>query len=301
MYKVLTVVGPTAVGKSDMGIRLAQDFNGEIVNGDSIQVYRQLSIGSARITEEEMQGIKHHLLSYKDVGEPYNVHQFQNDARKAINEIVASGHLPIVVGGTGLYIKALLYDYDFMENSGEMSSYDTEATEDLYQRLQLLDLVTAEGIHPHNRQRIVRALQMAESGNLKSMQEARQKHEMIYDSLIIGLTVPRELLKKRIDMRVDRMFEEGLLEEVTGLNEKYSWKDHGLHGIGYREFETYFAGSQSLEETRELIAVHTRQFAKRQYTWWNHQMPVIWYDVSEENSYERISGDVRKWLNGTAV
>ncbi|MBR0474283.1 MAG: tRNA (adenosine(37)-N6)-dimethylallyltransferase MiaA [Erysipelotrichaceae bacterium] len=294
-YKVIAVVGPTAVGKSDVGVRLAQLFNGEIINGDSIQVYKELNIGSAKVTEAEMQGIPHHLLDYKNVGDDYSVQQFQQDARKKIEEIASRGKLPIIVGGTGLYIKALLYDYAFTKIDTELNEYEDEDTEELYQRLLKLDPKATEVIHPNNRRRIVRALQMAESGNLKSEQEAEQKHEMIYDAKIIGLTMDRTLLKERINKRVDLMFEAGLLDEVNKLNEKYDWDMHGLHGIGYKEFRDYFLGNMTLEDTRELIKTHTRQFAKRQYTWWNNQMPVKWYDVLKDGYFEEITEDIREW------
>jgi len=296
-YKIIAVVGPTAVGKSDVGVRLAQLFDGEIINGDSIQVYRELNIGSAKVTEEEMGGIVHHLLDYKNVGDEYSVQHFQHDAREKIDEIEERGHLPVVVGGTGLYIKALLYDYSFAQIEGKLNEYENEKTEDLYERLCQLDPKAVEVIHPNNRRRIVRALQMAESGNLKSEQEAGQKHEMIYDAFIVGLTMDRKVLKERIGKRVDMMFENGLLEEVKRLNDKYDWNMHGLHGIGYKEFRDYFPGNITLDEVREQIKTHTRQFAKRQYTWWNNQMPVRWYDVSKEGYFDRIVSDVREWLD----
>ncbi len=279
--KVLTIVGPTAVGKSSCGISLAKDFNGEIINGDSIQVYKELNIGSAKTTKEEMDGIVHHLIDYKTIGEDYNVQVFQKDAREKIDEISNRNHLPIVVGGTGLYIKALLYDYSFTEMERVEEDYEGIDNETLYQRLTSLDPSSASKIHPNNRRRIVRALQMAESGHLKSEQEEKQKHEMIYDSYLVGLTMDREQLKERINQRVDLMFEQGLVEEVSKIQEKYEWEDHGLQGIGYKEFKGYFANEISLEETKELIKTYTRQFAKRQYTWWNNQMQVNWYDVNE--------------------
>ena len=294
-YKVIAVVGPTAVGKSDVGVKLAQLFDGEIINGDSVQVYKELNIGSAKVTEEEMGGIPHHLLDYKNVGDDYSVQQFQHDARAEIEEIVSRGKLPIIVGGTGLYIKALLYDYSFTKIETELNEYENESTEDLYARLLRLDPKATEVIHPNNRRRIVRALQMAESGNLKSEQEAEQKHEQIYDAYIVGLTMDRKLLKERINKRVDLMFENGLLDEVTELNDKYDWNMHGLHGIGYKEFRDYFLGNMTLEETREIIKTHTRQFAKRQYTWWNNQMPVKWYDVTKEGYLEEITNDIEEW------
>ena len=298
MYKVISVVGPTAVGKSKVAIELARQFNGEIINGDSVQVYRELNIGSAKITAEEMMGIPHHLLDYVNVGEEYSVRHFQIDARNKIEEISSRGKMPIVCGGTGLYVKALLYDYEFVEMENDHNEYSDQSTEQLYQRLLEVDPESTRNIHPNNRRRIVRALQLADSGNLKSQQEASQQHIQIYDSYIVGLTMDRELLKQRIGMRVDQMMENGLLEEVTAINDKYDWDAKGLQGIGYKEFRDYFNGRNSLEKTVELIKTHTRQFAKRQYTWWNHQMPVNWYDVTEEGYLERIMEDIGKWQNG---
>ena len=298
MYKVISVVGPTAVGKSKVAIELAKRFNGEIINGDSVQVYRELNVGSAKITTEEMMGIPHHLLDYVNVGEEYSVRHFQIDARNKIEEISSRGKMPVICGGTGLYVKALLYDYEFVEMENDHNEYSDQSTEELYQRLLQVDPESTRNIHPNNRRRIVRALQLADSGNLKSRQEASQQHVQIYDSYIVGLTMDRELLKQRIGMRVDQMMENGLVDEVTAINEKYDWDAKGLQGIGYKEFRDYFNGKNSLEETVELIKTHTRQFAKRQYTWWNHQMPVNWYDVTEEGYLDRIVEDIRKWQNG---
>ena len=297
MSKVIAVVGPTAVGKSSTGVELALRFNGEVINGDSIQVYKELDIGSAKTTEEEMKGVPHHLLDFLTVGEDFNVQLFQKLARSSIRDIEDRGKLPVIVGGTGLYVKALLYDYDFVKMNTELDEYEDESTKVLYQRLLKLDKPSAEKIHPNNRRRIVRALQMAESGNLKSEQEEGQKHEMIYDCYLVGLTISREILKERIDRRVDQMFETGLVQEVTALHEKYNWNDHGLHGIGYKEFAGYFNGEKSLDEVRQDIKTHTRQFAKRQYTWWNNQMPVNWYDTADPQCLDNIIRDIEKWLN----
>ncbi len=297
MKKVICVVGPTAVGKSALAIDLARDFSGEIINGDSIQVYRQLNIASAKSTLEEMRGIPHHLLSYKDVGEDYNVAIFQQDGREAIDEITSRGKIPIVAGGTGLYIKALLYDYDFLPSEDSDNEYPEYSNEELYERLRQLDEKACEKIHPNNRKRVIRALQMAESGNLKSLQEENQKHEPVYDPLIIGLTIDRAILHQRISRRVDMMLEMGLLEEVTELFERYPHDAKGLDGIGYKEFIPYFENKQSLQEVLTDIKTHTRQFAKRQYTWFNHQMNVRWYDVSEEDYRDKVYEDVRRFLN----
>jgi tRNA dimethylallyltransferase len=177
------------------------------------------------------------------------------------------------------------------------NEYEDISTERLYERLLKVDPEATRNIHPNNRRRIVRALQLADGGKLKSEQEAGQQHVQIYDSFILGLTMDRELLKKRIDKRFDLMMENGLLEEVTKINDKYSWDDKGLQGIGYKEFRGYFEGTMTLEETAELIKTHTRQFAKRQYTWLNHQMPVHWFDISDTKDTERILNEILEWKN----
>ncbi len=296
MYKLVVIVGPTAVGKSSTAVTLAKDFNGEVINGDSIQVYRQLSIGSAKTTEEEMQGIPHHLIDYKDVTDEYSVQVFQKDGRQKIEEIVERGHLPIISGGTGLYIKALLYDYSFTEMEASHEEYEGIATEVLYERLRTLDPRSLEKIHPNNRRRIVRALQMADSGHTKSEQEAGQNHALLYDCKIIGLTIDRQQLRERIGLRVDKMMDAGLLAEVSALKDQYGWDNQAMKAIGYKEFMDYFSGNMSLEEAVESVKVHTRQFAKRQYTWWNNQLPVSWYDVSDPEYLNEIEREIRDWL-----
>ena len=299
MSKAVAIVGPTASGKSSTAVEVAERFNGEVINGDSVQVYRHLDVGSAKTTPIEMKGIKHHLIDILDIGQQFNVQLFQSLGREKISEIQSQGKLPVIAGGTGLYIKALLYDYDFVPISAPLNEYEDTDTETLYARLVQLDAASAAKIHPHNRQRLVRALQMAESGNLKSAQEEGQTHQMIYDCFIAGLTMPRELLYQRINQRVDQMFDNGLLQEAGWINDNYDWSAEGLHGIGYREFADYFAGKAALQQTREAIKMHTRQFAKRQYTWWNNQMKVSWYDVTQDDWLAGLLNDVDDFLNGS--
>jgi len=295
--KVLAIVGPTASGKSELGVRLAKAFDGQIISGDSIQVYRGFDIGSAKAAAAEMGGVRHHLIDTKDPTEPYNVCLFQTEGRQAITAIRRQGGLPLVVGGTGLYIKALLYDYTFTAmGATDHDSYQGLPTDQLYQRLAALDGPAAWKIGPANRQRLVHALAMAESGHLKSDQEAGQRHEMIYDAMVIGLTMPRALLVQRIDQRIDRMIAAGLEQEVRGLAGRYGWQIAGMKGIGYKEFQPYFEGRQTLAQTVTDIKTHTRQFAKRQYTWWRHQLPVRWYDITEPGYQDRIGQEVGTWL-----
>ncbi|HPW52901.1 MAG TPA: tRNA (adenosine(37)-N6)-dimethylallyltransferase MiaA [Erysipelotrichaceae bacterium] len=300
MPKVLVIVGPTAIGKTALSVDLAQRFNGEIINGDSIQVYRGLNIGSAKVTENEKKGIVHHLLDYKDLTERYDVATFQKDAREKIREINERGKTAVVVGGTGLYIKALLYDYEFVENpiNIDENKYNDLNNEQLHQRLKELDKESAKAIHPNNRKRIIRALILAESGTKKSTQEDKQAGVMIYDVKIIGLTMDRQRLKKRIHLRVDRMIEEGLVEEINQLFSKYSLDSQGFAGIGYKEMIPYYLNQEPLEKCVEKIKTHTRQFAKRQFTWFNNQMKVDWYNIEEDNYLNKIYKEVEEFLNG---
>ncbi len=296
--KVIALVGPTASGKSGLGVRLAGQFDGQIISGDSIAVYRGFDIGSAKPTRQQQGGITHYLIDELNPDQPYSVYQFQKQGRKLIEQIASAGQLPIIVGGTGLYIKALLYDYTFTEGiAADHQAYADIATATLYQRLVEADPPAAAKIDPHNRQRLVHALAMAESGHSKSAQEAGQSHQCLYDALIIGLTLPKEMLQKRIDQRISGMMADGLAEEVERITAAYGWQISGMKGIGYKEFAPYFAGQQTLEQVAEQIRIHTRQFAKRQYTWWRHQLPVDWYDVSQPGWQDNIERDVRIWLN----
>ncbi|MBQ6655229.1 MAG: tRNA (adenosine(37)-N6)-dimethylallyltransferase MiaA [Erysipelotrichaceae bacterium] len=298
MSKMLIITGPTASGKSSLAVRLAEKYSGEIINGDSIAVYKELDIGSAKPTVAEQKGIPHHLLDYVEVSEDYSVARFQKDCRQAIDEVLSRGKLPIVTGGTGLYIKAMLYDYDFRPSDNEQTAdYSAFSNSELHEILKEKDPVSAEAIHPNNRKRVIRALQIASSGTSKSQLEAAQQHQPVYDGLIIGLTMNREKLKQRISDRVDGMIRDGLAEEVTRLHDKYSFALHCFTAIGYKEFKEYFAGVQTLQETVELIKTHTRQFAKRQYTWFNHQMDVNWFDIEDSDFENRIEERIEAFLH----
>lgn len=296
MDKVLVIVGPTAVGKSDLAIQLAKQFNGEIINGDSVQVYKELNIGSAKVSDT--QGIVHRLIDYKEVEDDYNVAEFQKAARAEIAEVLAKGKLPIIVGGTGLYIKALLYDYCFAQESADRTEdFEQYDNETLYQKLMQIDPKSCEIIHPNNRKRVIRALQIAQNGTTKSEQENEQSHQMLYQAKIVGLTMDREKLKLRIDQRVDQMMENGLVEETQSLFSRYRHDAHAFTAIGYKEMLPYYKQQSSLEEACEAIKTHTRQFAKRQYTWFKHQMPVDWYDIEESGYLEKIIADTKRFLN----
>ena len=285
MQKVLVITGPTAVGKSDFGISVAKELDGEIISGDSVQIYRGLDIGSGKITKEEMQGIRHYLIDTKDPFEDYSVAEFQKEARFLIDKIAADNRLPIIVGGTGLYIKAVLYDYEFNEEVIKDEEYDDLSNEEIYEILKKVDPKCLDKIHINNRKRLIRALNIYHKTNrgISAIKDA-QKHEMIYDALIISLTSSREELYQRIDKRVDMMFEKGLEKEVETLLKKGLTFEHkALSAIGYRQFKDYFEGKITLDEVKELIKRDSRRFAKRQYTWFRHQFKTEWFDIGDLN------------------
>ncbi len=295
MKKVLVIAGPTASGKSSFAVSAAKRFGGEIISGDSIQVYRGMDIGSGKVTEEEMQGIPHHLIDILDPKQPYSVSDFQKAARGKIGQI----GFPIICGGTGLYLKACLYDYDFEQELEETDDSDLEEmdSEALYAILRETDPQSAAKIHPNNRRRVIRALQIVRrTGQRKSDLEAMQKHEPVYDFFIAGCTMERSVLYDRINARVEAMFAAGLEQEVRGLlKQGVTFDDPAMKGIGYREFEPYFRGEASLAEVKAEIQKHSRNYAKRQYTWLNHQMPVHWFSVNDPAGREAVLEEIRQW------
>lgn len=297
MSKVIAIVGPTASGKSSLSILAAKRLGGEIISADSMQVYQGMDIGTAKITNEEMEGVAHHLIDIQPLNEAWNVKLFQQMCRQKIEEIQARNHVPILCGGTGLYVKAALYDYAFEEEDPNeakiMAKISSWSNEQLFAYLEQEDPQSLEKIHPNNRQRLLRAVVMAKSGKRKSDREANQKHEPIYDVYMIGLKDDRQIEIERIDQRVDQMFEQGLADEVKRLfstPESRSW--NSFQGIGYKEFLGWLEGKEDLDSVREQIKIHTRQYARRQMTWFNHQMPVHWYKPSQK---EEILQDLEEW------
>lgn len=285
MNKVIVVVGPTGVGKTKMGVELAKVFDGEVISGDSMQIYKQMDIGTAKVTKEETQGIIHHLVDIKDPTDSYSVKEFQETVRKKIQEILSKGKTPILVGGTGLYIKATLYDYEFSEtqdNHEDMKEkYAHLDNHQLYNYLMSIDQSSALELHENNRQRVLRAIGIYEqTGQRKSEQLAKQKHECIYDAYFVGLTIDRELLYERINQRVDVMKNLGLEKEVYSLYKNGLTRAHqSMKAIGYKEWFDYFEGLCSLDDVYENIKKHSRQYAKRQYTWFKNQFDMHWYEV----------------------
>jgi len=272
---IIVVVGPTAVGKTLMGIELAKKFNGEVINADSTQVYRDLDIATAKVTSSEMDGIVHHLIDIKNIDEEYTVFDFQNDCRRCISDILSRGKTPIIVGGTGLYIKAALYDYKFDLESTSFD-YSNYSDDELYSRLLSIDPDTY--IHKNNRKRVERALSYYDSTG-KVLSSKDKTDNLLYDCVFIGLTTSRDILYERINKRVDSMISNGLIDEAkriysTGIRSKAV-----MTPIGYKELFDYFDGISDLESCIDIIKQRSRNYAKRQYTWFNNQMNVNWFDV----------------------
>jgi len=297
MTKVLVIGGPTAIGKSDFAVECALRFNGEIINGDSQQVYRELSIGNAKISVADQRGVKHHLLDIVPYSENYDVVRFQRECRAAIADIARRGKLPIVCGGTGHYLKAALYDYDFPEERLHVDDPVDRTNDELHAQLMALDPRSAETIHPNNRKRVLRALAMAQAGTPKSVRlEAQQGHPIV-DLKVIVLDTDRALLAQRIALRINRMMEGGLEAEVrTYFSTPEAQSYHSFLGIGYKEFTDYLNGKASLEDVKQALLVHTRQYARRQLTWFRHQFEALWIDPFEDQAFETAYAAIAAWL-----
>lgn len=288
MNKVIVIVGPTGVGKTKLSIALAKKYHGEIINADATQVYKGLDIGSAKVTEEEKENIPHHLFDIKDISEDYTIYHYQKDCRKVIAEIQSRGNLPILVGGTGLYIKSALYDYKLSEEKSS-NSYDKLTNEEIY--LELLKSDKDIQIDKNNRRRLVRALNYYRENN-ESITKNKTDH-LLYDAIFIGLTTHREVLYQKINNRVDDMLNSGLLEEVKRFYDKKIYTKPLLNAIGYKELYKFFAGEYSYDEAVAKIKQNSRHYAKRQYTFFNNQLKVKWFEVD----YDHFSNTIEKVIN----
>lgn len=302
--KVIAIVGPTAVGKTSLSIDLAKRFDGEIISGDSMQVYRGLDIGTAKVTLEEQAGVLHHLIDVRDIDQSYSAADFQQAAREVIQEITDRGKVPIVVGGTGLYIQSLLWDYK-LGSEGERTDEslrekyeaiaEAEGNEALWKLLQAKDTLAAEKIHYNNRKKMIRALEVFElTGH--SILEPKEQPKELYDSFLIGLNTERTRLYRRINERVDLMVEQGVLEEARQLAK--TPEVQAAQGIGYKEFFPYFSGECSLDSAIEEVKLHSRRYAKRQLTWFRNRMSVHWYDlVQHPEAIDEVEAAIEKWLS----
>ena len=285
MNKIVVIIGPTGVGKTKLSISLAKYLDAVVINADSMQVYRDLNIGTAKIKESEKEGIKHYLFDICDIEEEYNIYKYQKDGRKLLDKFQKEGKNVVLVGGSGLYIKSLLYDYKFQEEEYK-EAYENLTNQELLEEIKKHH---ETDIHVNNRKRLIRELNKIKNNN----QITSDIHKKLYNFLLIGLTCDREKLYKIVDKRVDLMIEDGLIEEVKALYEKGINSKALKTGIGYKELYSYFKGDISLEEAVKLIKKNTRHFIKRQYTFFKHQMDVTWLNVDFSNFEHTINEAIK--------
>ena len=304
MRKIIAVCGPTAVGKTKYAIEAAKAFGGEVVSCDSMQLYKYMDIGSAKPTAEELSQVPHHLVDLIDPADAFSVAEYQKLAREAIEDIFARGKVPVIAGGTGLYLNSILYDMDFSNAKQDQNlrlQLEKEAEEFgpeyLHNKLRELDSEAASRIHPNNIKKVVRAIEGALSGdNIKDFKECNTKVKD-FERILIGLTRDREELYDRINLRVDLLVEQGLFDEVKGLLDKgLTESDISMKGIGYKEIIGYFNGKYTEDEAIDLIKKNTRHLAKRQITWFKRYEDIHWIDISQyQNDEEAIEG-MLEWL-----
>ncbi len=304
--KLIVLIGPTAVGKTQTSIELAKAFQAEIISGDSMQIYKGMDIGTAKITEEEMSGIPHHLIDIKNADESFSVAEFQRMVREKISDIHSRGKLPMIVGGTGLYIQSVLFDYHFTETPGD-EEYRKElerqaeeyGKERLHAELVKIDPDAARSIHPNNIRRVIRALEIFHcTGKTMSEYQKEQQHELLYDTAIVGLTMDRDRLYERINYRVELMMKAGLLEEVKRFYDSGLRDVQSIQAIGYKELYDYFDGKVTEQEAVENLMQNSRRYAKRQLTWFRNKMDVKWFDVTGEVEQSKIIQDISNFIAG---
>ncbi len=286
---VIVITGPTATGKSDLGIFLAHQLNGEIINADSTQIYKGLDIATNKVQDTE--GVKHYLFNEKDLREDYTVFDYQKDSRKIIDDILKRGKTPILVGGTGLYINATLYDYKFEEKAND--EYEGVSNDELYKMLLEVDPNT--NIHLNNRVRVISALNYYKA-NGKPYSEKAKDFDLLYDTIFIGLKADREILYYKINKRVDKMVSEGLIEEARSVYDLGIRSKAVMTPIGPKELFDYFDGKISLEEAIDLIKSKSRKYAKRQYTWFNNQMKLKWFETNYDD-FKKTEEAVLQYIN----
>lgn len=276
--KVIVITGPTGVGKTKMSVSVAKLLDGEIINCDSMQIYKGLNIGTAKIKEKEKEGIPHYLFDIKNVNEDYSIYDYQIDARKVIDDILSRGKTPILVGGTGLYIKSAIYDYKLNEEKSN-NDYEDYTKEELYDMLVKIDPKIR--IDKDNKRRLVRALNYyIENGKMIS---SNKTNELVYDTIFVGLTTERSKLYSIINSRVDKMIDDGLIKEVKSFFDNKIHTKPLVNGIGYKELYGYFDDKLTLGESVDLIKSNSRHYAKRQYTFLRNQLDVKWFNVDFEN------------------
>ena len=293
MNKIIVIVGPTGVGKTKLSVEIAKKYNAEIINGDAMQVYKDLNIGTAKIKEEEKEGIKHHLFNIKNVDEDYSIYEYQKDVRQLIKKLQNKNKNIIIVGGTGLYIKSALYDYKLNEKKHD-NKYNNMSKEELYQLLIEKDKDIINNIDKNNKRRLVNAINYYIDNNESISKNKTNK--LLYDTIFIGLTTNRENLYNIINNRVDKMIKEGLINEVKSFYDKKIYTKPLLGGIGYKELYRYFNKEITKEEAIELIKKNSRHYAKRQYTFFNNQLKVTWFET-DYNNFNNTVNEVCKYID----
>ncbi|HJG33743.1 MAG TPA: tRNA (adenosine(37)-N6)-dimethylallyltransferase MiaA [Jeotgalicoccus aerolatus] len=292
--KLLILVGPTAIGKTALSIKIAKEFNAEIISGDSMQVYKGMDIGTGKITAEEMDGVPHHLIDILNPDETFSVSDFQNQVKALVKDIESRNKRVLIAGGTGHYIKALIDGYQFNDEDQEdierlTHEFEKYSQEELYSKL--LKIQPDTDIHPNNKKRIVRQL-VKEKLDITEKKAYTQKKE--YDTFLVGLSADRSVIYDRINQRVAEMFDSGLLEEVAAL-QKEGLSKTAAQAIGYKEFLPYFKGEAVLTDVMERIQAHSRQYAKRQLTFFRNQLDVHWYDITHAST-DIIFQDIYQFL-----
>lgn len=289
--KIIVIVGPTAVGKTYISVELAKKLNTEIISADSVQIYKKMNIGSAKITDEEQQGIVHHMIDIVEPDRSYSVSEFKEESEKVIDSMLANDKIPIIVGGSGLYVNSLIYDLDFgmVKSDRKLRDYYNQfviesGEEALYEKLKQIDPASADKIHKNNIKRIIRALEVYDITGTKfsELNTDIRKPSDKYECILVGLSMDRKILYERINQRVDEMISEGLIEEVKNLlDEGYTKNLISMQAIGYKEIIDYIEGNSTLEEAINILKRNTRRFAKRQYTWFLKDRNIKWFEIED--------------------
>lgn len=311
--RVAVIIGPTAVGKTSISIEIADAIDGEIISGDSMQVYKNMDIGTAKIREFEMisaagRKIPHYLIDIIEPDEEFSVADFQVKARKLIRDINSKGKIPIIVGGTGLYINSVIYPYNFteVETNWEFRNLKQKEVEEygyeyVHNQLAKIDPITANRLHHKDIRRVIRALEIYhQTGKTLPEFEENKREDLPYDTVMIGLRMDREVLYQRINDRVDKMIDEGLIDEVRNLlNKGFHHNLNSMQGLGYRQIAAYLMGMLTKDEAVSILKRDTRRFAKRQFTWFNRDKNIKWFDVEEYNNISHITTEISEYIGRT--
>lgn len=304
---LVVIVGPTASGKTELSIEIAKKFNGEVISGDSMQVYKQMDIGTAKVTQDEMEGIPHHMIDILEPDESFSAYEFKKRAEACIEDIINRGKLPIIAGGTGLYIQSLLYNYAFEDETvspekmqivhAQLAELEQYNNEELHHYLASFDSESAENIHPNNRKRVLRAIEYyLKTKKLLSSRKKVQQFTENYDTLLIGIEMSRETLYFKINKRVDIMLGHGLFKEVQQLVEQGFETSQSMQAIGYKELVPVVKGNMNMDDAVEKLKQHSRQYAKRQLTWFKNKMNVHWLN-KETMSLQMMLDEITTQIN----